>query len=96
MNIAITDRFGPDDSPLTLAMERSNEIASAILGHPVPPSLPVIGTQVCAIGLQGWRYIGQVVEVNEQAMTYTIKPIATTNRFATRPPDRQPDRRPRI
>ena len=76
MNFAITDRTGPDASPLTLNVERANEIASAILGWPVPPAFPALGTRVCAIGQGGWRYIGPVTSIDEAAGTYTILPVA--------------------
>ena len=103
MNVAFTDREGADSSPLVLKADKNeSDVTSILLGRPVPPHLPALGTQVCAIGRLGWRYVGPVVAIDEQALTYTIDPIATTNRFATRPPDRksplrgQPDRRPRI
>ncbi len=77
MNLAITDRTGLDASPLTLNVERANKTASAILGRPVPPHFPALGTMVCAIGQGGWRYIGPVTSVDEAAGTYTILPVAT-------------------
>lgn len=77
MNFATTDRKGPDASQLTLNVERANETASAILGRPVSPAFPALGTMVCAIGQGGWRYIGPVTSVDEAAGTYTILPVAT-------------------
>ena len=76
MNFAITDRSGPDDSPLTLNVERTNEIDSAILGRPVPPHYPSLGTLVCAKGRDGWNYIGAVISVDMESGTYTILPVA--------------------
>lgn len=66
MRLAATDRFGPDASELTLNVEAT--------GHDRPPALGVL---VCAIGQGGWKYIGPVVEINVEAKTYTILPVAT-------------------
>jgi hypothetical protein len=76
MNLAITDRSGPDTSPHTLHVDRSNDIDSAILGRPVPPHYPALGTLVCAKGIGGWHYIGAVTAIDEDAGTYTILPVA--------------------
>jgi len=76
MNFAITNRSGPDDSALTLNVECTNEIDSAILGRPVPPRFPKLGTLVCAKGTNGWNYIGAVTSIDEAAGTYTILPVA--------------------
>ena len=76
MNLAITDRTGPDTSPLTLNVDRTNEIDSVILGRPVPPHYPALGTLVCAKGKNGWNYLGAVTAIDEAAGTYTILPIA--------------------
>jgi hypothetical protein len=78
MNMAITDRSGHDESPLTLRADVNEaETATAMLGRPVEPHLPAIGTHVCAIGAHGWKYIGSVVSVDHTALTYTIKPVAS-------------------
>ncbi len=77
MNMATTDRTGPSTGPLTLNVDKSHETDSAILGRPIPPRFPAIGTLVCAIGMGGWRYIGPVISIDRDAGTYTILTAAT-------------------
>lgn len=77
MNMATCDRTGPNTGPLTLNVDKSNETDSVILGRPIPPRFPALGTMVCAIGMGGWRYIGPVTSVDKVAGTYTILPMAT-------------------
>ena len=73
MNLAITDRSGPDTSPLTIHVDHANEI---ILGVAMRPNFPVLGTLVCASGKDGWHYIGAVTAIDRDAGTYTILPVA--------------------
>jgi hypothetical protein len=68
--MAITDRTGPDDSLLELYMERTEW-----------DRLPALGTLVCAIGNDGWRYIGPVTAIDPSTRSYTIMPIASNKRL---------------
>jgi hypothetical protein len=60
--MAICDRTGQDTSPLELRVEQTEL-----------DRLPTILTVVCAIGQNNWRYIGQVIAVDEARRTYTIE-----------------------
>ena len=62
MNIATTDRTGPDDSPLTLKVDGAK--------------FPKLGMLVCAQNKSGWNYIGAVTSIDMAAGTYTLLPIA--------------------
>ena len=62
MNMAVTDRTGPDDNPLTLKVDGA--------------SFPKLGTLVCAQNQGGWNYIGAVTSIDYAASTYTILPVA--------------------
>ncbi len=69
MRVAVTDRRGLDDSPLEVHLERTEW-----------DQAPALGVTVCAYGPDGWRYIGPVTEVNAEAHSYTIKPVASNKR----------------
>jgi len=71
--MAMTDRAGDDASDMVLSVGHAHETTSAILGRPVAPDVPKLGTVVCAIGRAGWKYIGPVVSVDEAGMTYTVQ-----------------------
>lgn len=51
MRMAITDRASADTSPLVLRIE-----------HTSFDRLPPIGAEICAIGDNGWKYYGRVIE----------------------------------
>lgn len=68
MRMAITSRRGPDTSPLVLRVERTNR-----------DQLPPIGTEVCAIGVAGWRYYGVVEETDGDI--YTIRVTSAANKW---------------
>lgn len=69
MRVAVTDRTGLDDRPLEIHIERTEW-----------DSAPALGVIVCAFGPDGWRYIGPVTEVNAEAHSYTILPVASNKR----------------
>ena len=70
MNMAVTDRTGPDDSPLILKIDGANILK--INGA----KFPKLGTLVCAQNKNGWNYIGAVTSIDYVASTYTILPVA--------------------
>lgn len=67
--MAITDRSGPDIRPLELQAERSEW-----------DRIPGLRTVVCAIGQDGWRYIGQVISMDEARRTYTLEVWTASNK----------------
>lgn len=69
MRMAITDRAGADASALQLHLEDTPFDRVPPLGYPV-----------CAIGLNGWRYIGPVIATDEKGRTYTILPVPSNSR----------------
>ena len=70
MRTAMTNRKGNDNSPLVLSAG--------------PNPLPALGVEVCAIGLAGWRYIGQVIARDPAHYTYTIRVKSAANPIADR------------
>jgi len=69
MRMAITDRTGDDTSPMTLAIEQTEW-----------DRLPPILTLVCAIGQNGWRYIGQVASHSDDRH-YVIQVWTASNKL---------------
>ncbi len=69
MRVAVTDRTGLDDSPLEVYLERTEW-----------EQAPAAGETACVYGPDGWRYIGPIVEINAEAHSYTIKPVASNKR----------------
>lgn len=65
MRMALTDRRGPDNSPLKLRIENTPW-----------DRLPAPGVMVCAVGGGGWQYIGPVIEAGPDRQ-YTILPVAS-------------------
>ena len=43
--------------------------------------MPPLGTLVCAIGNNGWRYIGQVISTDEIQCSYTIEVFTANNKI---------------
>ena len=69
MRIAVTDRTGQDNTPLTIYLLRSEWDAR-----------PALGITVCALGPDGWSYTGPVFSIDTAAHAYTIRPTAANKR----------------
>jgi hypothetical protein len=67
--MAITTRSGQNTDPLELRAERTEW-----------DRLPGLRTVVCAVGPDGWRYIGQIISTDEAARTYTIEVWTASNK----------------
>ena len=69
MRMTVTDRTGLDNTPLTIYLLKSEWDAR-----------PTLGTTVCALGPDDWRYIGPVISIDTAAHAYTIRPVAANKR----------------
>ena len=69
MRMAVTDRTGLDNSPLTIYLLKSEWDAR-----------PALGETVCVFGPNDWNYIGPVISIDAADRAYTIRPVASNKR----------------